>query len=70
MKQKTREFSHYNAEFQVITADLKWNPAAVRNALTMGLSEEMKDSFTYSDMLEELPAFVTVCQKRDNQIRQ
>jgi hypothetical protein len=36
----------------------------------MGLSEEMKDSFTYSDMPEELPAFVTVCQKRDNQIRQ
>jgi len=36
----------------------------------MGLSEEMKGSFTYSDMTEELPAFVTVCQKRDNQIRQ
>jgi hypothetical protein len=36
----------------------------------MGLSQDMKDSFTYSDMPEELPAFVTVCQKRDNQIRQ
>jgi hypothetical protein len=36
----------------------------------MGLSKEMKDSFTYSDMPEELPAFVTVCQKWDNQIRQ
>jgi hypothetical protein len=36
----------------------------------MGLSEEMKASFTDSDMPEELPAFVTVCQKRDNQIRQ
>jgi hypothetical protein len=36
----------------------------------MGLSEEMKDSFTYSDMPEELPAFVTVCQNRDHQIRQ
>jgi len=36
----------------------------------MGLSKEMKDSFTYSDMPEELPAFVTVCQKRGNQIRQ
>jgi len=36
----------------------------------MGLSEAMKDSFTYSDMPEELPAFVTVCQKWDNQIRQ
>jgi len=36
----------------------------------MGSSEEMNDSFTYSDMAEELPAFVTVCQKRDTQIRQ
>jgi len=36
----------------------------------MELSEEMKHSFTYSDMPEELPAFMTVCQKWDNQIRQ
>jgi len=70
IKQKNREFSQYYAEFQVIAADLDWNPSALRNALRMGLSEEMKDSFTYSDMPEELPAFVTVCQKRDNQIRQ
>ena len=70
IKQKNREFSQYYAEFQVIAADLDWNPSALQNALRMGLSEEMKDSFTYSDMPEELPAFVTVCQKRDNQIRQ
>jgi len=70
IKQKNREFSQYYAEFQVIAADLDWNPSALRNALRMGLSEEMKDSFTYSDMPEELPAVVTVCQKRDNQIRQ
>jgi len=65
-----RKFSQYYAEFQVIAADLDWNPSALRNALRMGLSEEMKDSFTYSDMPDELPVFVTVCQKRDNQIRQ
>jgi len=70
IKQKNREFSQYYAEFQVIAPDLDWNPSALRNALRMGLSEEMKDSFTYSDMPEELPAFVMVCQKRDNQIRQ
>jgi hypothetical protein len=69
IKQKNRELSQYYAEFQVIATDLDWNPSAHRNALRMGLSEEMKDSFTYSDMPEELPAFVTVCQKRDNQIR-
>jgi hypothetical protein len=68
--QKNRKFSQYYAEFQVIAADLDWNPSALRNALRIGLSKEMKDSFTYSDMPEELPAFVTVCQKRDNQFRQ
>jgi hypothetical protein len=70
IKQKNLEFSQYYPEFQVIAADLDWNPSALRNALRMGLSEEMKDFFSYSDMPEELPAFVTVCQKRDNQIRQ
>jgi len=70
IKQKNCEFSEYYAEFQVIAADLYWNPSALWNALRMGLSEEMKDSITYSDMPEDLAAFVTVCQMRDNQIQQ
>jgi hypothetical protein len=70
IKQMNREFSQYYAEFQVIADDLDWNPSALGNALSMGLSEEMKNSFTYSDIPEELPEFVTVCQKRDNYIRQ
>jgi hypothetical protein len=70
IKQKNREFSQYYAEFQVIAADLDWNPSALRNALRSGLSEEMKDSFIHTDMPDELHAFVTLCQKRDNHIRQ
>jgi hypothetical protein len=70
IKQKKSEFSQYYAEFQVIAADLDWNPSALRNALRVGLSEEMKDSFIHTDMPDDLPAFVTLCQKRDNQIRQ
>jgi hypothetical protein len=46
IKQNNSEFSQYYAEFQVIAADLDWNPSALWNALRMGLSEEMKDSFT------------------------
>jgi len=69
-KQKNREFCQYYAEYQVTAADLDWNPLALQNALQMGLPEEMKDSFTYSDMPEELPAFATVCQQQDNQIQQ
>jgi len=70
IKDKNHTFAQYYAEFQVIAANLDWNPSALRNVLRMGLLEEMKDSFTYSDMPEELAAFVTVCQTRDNQIRQ
>jgi len=70
VKQTNREFSQHYHEFQVIAADLDWNPSALRNALQMGLSEAMKKSCTYSDMPEELPPFMTVCLKRDNQIRQ
>jgi hypothetical protein len=69
IKQKNREFSQYYAEFQVIAADLDWNPSALRNALRSGLSEEMKDSFTYSDVSDDLGTFVSTCQKRDDQIR-
>jgi len=70
IKQKNREFSQYYAEFQVIAADLDLNPSALRNVLRSGLTEEMKDSFIHSAMPDELPAFVPLCQKRDNQIRQ
>jgi len=67
---KNREFSQYYAEFKVIAADLDWNPSALRDALRMVLSEEIKDSFTYSDMPEDLPTFMTICQKRHNKICQ
>jgi hypothetical protein len=70
IKQMNHEFSLYYAEFQVIAANLDWNPSALRNAVRSGLSEEMKDSFIHTDMPDKLPAFVTLCQKRDNQIRQ
>jgi len=46
IQQNNREFSQYYAEFQVIAADLDRNPSALHNALRMGLSEQMKDSFT------------------------
>jgi len=69
IKQKNREFFQYSAKFHVIAADLDCNLSALRNTLRMGLSEEIKDSFSYSDMPEELPAFVMVCHNWDNQFR-
>jgi hypothetical protein len=70
IKKKNREFSQYYAEFHVIAADLDCNPSAHQYALRSGLSEQMKDSIIYTDMPDELPAYVTLCQKRDTQIRQ
>jgi hypothetical protein len=66
IKQTNRKFSWYLAEFQIIAANLNWNLSALRNALTVRLPKYMKVYVTDSDMPEELAAFVTVCQKRDN----
>jgi len=72
-----REIQLYNhnstldyIEFLVNAAELDCNPSPMQNGLRMGLSEEMKDSFKQSHMPEGCPAYVTVCQKWDNQIRQ
>jgi len=70
IQQKNRELSQNFAEFQVIAAHQDRNPSALQNALRMGLFDDMKDSFAYSDLPKELAVFVTVCQKQDNQIRQ
>jgi hypothetical protein len=69
-KPKNREFFQDYAAFQVIAADLDWNPLALQNLLRMGMSEEMKYSVTYSYMPEDHPTFMTVCRNRDTQTRQ
>lgn len=66
IKPKTCELSQYYAQFQLIATDLDWNSSALRNALRMGLSEQMTDSFTYSDIPEKLPAFLKIGHKREN----
>jgi len=69
IKRNNWEFSQYYAQFQVIPADLDWNTSAIISALRIGLSEGMKHCFTYTNMPEEHPAFMTVFQIRDIQIR-
>lgn len=55
VKRKNSEFSQYNADFPVITPNLDWNPSALKNALRMGLSEEIKDSFWYTEIPDQPP---------------
>ena len=54
----------------MVAAVLDRKPLAQRNALRMGLSEEMKDCFTHSTMLQELTILMTVSQKWENLIPQ
>jgi hypothetical protein len=44
--QKIQQFPQYNVKFQVIAADMGWNPSALHDALQSGLSEQIYDSFT------------------------
>jgi hypothetical protein len=69
IKPKITEFSQVYTEFQVIAADLNWNPWAPWNALRILLSEAMNDSFMYSDTPEVLLTFVTVSSETVNQIQ-
>ena len=43
LKQATREFSAYFADFQRIMAKLKWDPSANKAALRKGMDENLKD---------------------------
>jgi hypothetical protein len=70
IEQKNSVFSQYYCMFQLIMANLDWNPSALWIAFQMGLSKEITDYFTYSNMPGIVPAFMTVCQKKINQIRQ
>jgi hypothetical protein len=70
IKQNNPEFSQYYAVFQVIAANHDWDRSALLIDRRMGLSDNMKDSFECSYMPDEHPAFVTVYQEPDNQIRQ
>jgi len=68
IEQKHRQFSKYYAEFQVIAADVNWNLSTLRNNRKMRLSEEMKHSFQYREMPNELPVCVAMCRMQHNQI--
>jgi hypothetical protein len=69
LKQRNHEFSQYYTEFQRYVADIKWNTAALRDALRNGLSNELKDSLQHADMPDNIIDFVKMCSKRDSQIR-
>jgi hypothetical protein len=70
LRQSNKDFSTYYAEFQRYAADVKWNAAAKRTALTRGLSNEIKDALITADTIPtEFNSYVTYIQRLDNRIR-
>jgi len=69
IKQKHYEFSQHYTHFQVLPPDSDWNSSALQNALSLGLSPQMNNYLTNSDMLEGLPTLIMGCQEGGNQIR-
>jgi hypothetical protein len=70
LRQSNKDFSTYYAEFQRYAADVKWNAAAKRTALTRGLSNEIKDALITADTIPtEFTSYVTYIQRLDNRIR-
>jgi len=65
IKKIHHKFCQQFAESQVIAANFNWNLLALKSTLRMELLEEMQKAFPYTDMPEELPVFVAMCQKRD-----
>lgn len=68
--QRMCDFSPCNAQYQVFTTELDWNPSALRHALRMGLADNMKYSLQYRDILNELSALFTPYQRWNTPIWQ
>jgi hypothetical protein len=51
LRQRDREYSLYVSEFQRWVAEINWIEEVKRNALLQGLSDKLKDSLYYCDIL-------------------
>ena len=70
LKQGTREFSAYFADFQRIMAKLKWDPSAKKAALRQGMGGNLKDLLLSYDCPDEWPSNIRLLQRRNSKFRQ
>ena len=56
LKQGTREFSVYFADYQRILAEFKWDPSAKMAALRQGMAGNLKDLLLSYDCLDDWPS--------------
>ena len=70
LKQANRDFSTYYAEFSRHVANIQWNDAAKKTALSRGLSNEIKDALALADqVLDAYGEFASYLQRLDNRIQ-
>ena len=70
LKQGTREFLAYFADFQRIMAELKWDPSAKKAALRQGMAWNLKDLLLSYDCPDDWPSYVWLLQPLDSKLRQ
>ena len=69
LKQETREFLAYFADFQRIMAELKWDPSAKKAALRQGMAENLKDLLLSYDCPDEWTQYIQLPQRLDSKLR-
>ena len=70
LKQRTREFSGYFANFQRIMAELKWDPSAQMAALRQGMAGNRKDLLLSYNCADDWPSYIQLLQRLDSKLRQ
>jgi hypothetical protein len=69
LRQGTRDFSAYFADFQRVQATLKWDDNAKQAALYTGMTEGLKDVLAHYALPTEFNDYVKEVQKVDARIR-
>ena len=70
LKQGTREFSAYFADFQRIMAELQWDSSAKKAALRRGMAGNLTDLLLSYDCPDDWPSYIHRLQRLDSKLRQ
>ena len=70
VRQGTREFSAYLADFQRIMAELKWDPSDKKAALRQGMAGNPKYLLLSWDSPDDWPSYIRLLQLLDSKLRQ
>ena len=70
LKQKTRDFSAYVADFQRIMVELKWDPSVKNAAMCQGMVHNLKELLLSYDCPDDWAQSIGLLQHLDSKLRQ